>query len=218
MILTCKQCGKEFELSDEEIKFYESKKLNIPKRCSDCRKLNKLKAKKNAEIKKNKNSKIENKEKIDTAIEGNDNDKEVYKFDLSTKGISSEDKKFLSNKKNNIIYAFIFFILSAIVALLGYSYNINAENTDSYEFRNDDYLLEHFEKHNDDFDYENPEQYVKGANKVITSTEALHKTEKSDGDDIYYIKATNEFVIVSDDGYIRTYFKPKNGIEYYNNK
>ena len=45
---------------------------------------------------------------------------------------------------------------------------------------------------------------------------ALHKLEAEDGDDVYYLENTNEFVIVSTDGYIRTYFKPSRGMEYYN--
>lgn len=215
MILTCKQCGKEFELSDDEIKFYEGKGLNLPKRCSDCRKLNKLKAKKKYNAKKKSK---ENDALIQEVKENEAEIKESFKLDLSPKGIKMGDKKHFLDKKSNIIYSIIFFIISAIVALLGYSYNVNAESVDSFEFRSDEYKLEHFEKHSDEFGYETPEQYVKGANKVITSDEALHKVEKTDGDSIYYLRATNEFVIVSDDGYIRTYFKPKNGIEYYNNK
>ena len=33
----CKQCGKEFELSEGEIRFYEKKGLELPKRCQQCR-------------------------------------------------------------------------------------------------------------------------------------------------------------------------------------
>ena len=47
------------------------------------------------------------------------------------------------------------------------------------------------------------------------SMTGLHKTEKEDGDDVYYIEDTNEFVIVSKDGYLRTYFKPDKGKAYY---
>ena len=38
---TCKQCGKDFTLTDSEVNFYKSKGLDIPKRCSECRKKNK---------------------------------------------------------------------------------------------------------------------------------------------------------------------------------
>ena len=62
-----------------------------------------------------------------------------------------------------------------------------------------------------------PEEYAEGANKVINNKNSLHKTEAEDGDDVYYLEETNEFVIVSTDGYIRTYFKPTQGIDYFFN-
>lgn len=34
---TCKDCGKEFYMSYNEVKFFESKELHIPKRCKCCR-------------------------------------------------------------------------------------------------------------------------------------------------------------------------------------
>lgn len=43
----------------------------------------------------------------------------------------------------------------------------------------------------------------------------LYKTEKEDGDDVYYKEDTNEFVVVSTDGYIRTYFNPDSGKKYF---
>ena len=87
----------------------------------------------------------------------------------------------------------------------------------TYTFRNESLLKSHFEKHGGDFDYETPEEYAEGANKVINNKNSLHKTEAEDGDDVYYLEETNEFVIVSTDGYIRTYFKPTQGIDYFFN-
>lgn len=58
-------------------------------------------------------------------------------------------------------------------------------------------------------------EYEKAAAAVVADSRALHKLEKEDGDDIYYIEETNEFVIVSTDGYIRTYFYPRDGMEYF---
>ena len=50
------QCGKEFELNESEISFYEGKGLELPKRCKDCRKENKKnKAKRNHYRKNQKN-------------------------------------------------------------------------------------------------------------------------------------------------------------------
>lgn len=90
------------------------------------------------------------------------------------------------------------------------------KSNSSYQFRSDKYLSQHFKKHGSEFGYTTEEEYLAGANKVISSKDALHKTEAEDGDDVYYLEASNEFVIVSVDGYIRTYFKPSGGIDYYN--
>lgn len=84
-----------------------------------------------------------------------------------------------------------------------------------YTFRNKSTMQSHFEKHGHEFPYDTVEDYVAGANRVIYSSEALHKFEKEDGDDIYYLEESNEFVVVSTDGYIRTYFRPSNGKSYF---
>lgn len=88
-----------------------------------------------------------------------------------------------------------------------------------YHFRNKKLLNEHFEKHGgefaDDFGYNTAAEYEKGASDVINNSQALHKTEAEDGDGVYYIEATNEFVVLSTDGYIRTYFRPSSGKKYY---
>ena len=83
------------------------------------------------------------------------------------------------------------------------------------EFRNDNLWEEHFLKHGE-FGYTTKEDYLEGANEVVTSASSKHKQEAEDGDDIYYDAENNEIVFVSKDGYIRTYFKPSDGIEYYN--
>lgn len=85
-----------------------------------------------------------------------------------------------------------------------------------YDFRNSQLLDSHYEKHGIDMGYESAEEYEEGACAVINNPNALHKIEAEDGDDIYYLEDTNEFVIVSTDGYIRTYFYPDKGVDYYN--
>lgn len=87
--------------------------------------------------------------------------------------------------------------------------------TYTYNFRRAEYLQEHFEKHGAEFGYATAEEYLAGANRVIASADVLHKLEAEDGDDVYYLEATNEFVIVSTDGFLRTYFKPEDGKTYY---
>ncbi|MBR4362645.1 MAG: hypothetical protein IKP42_07945 [Ruminococcus sp.] len=88
-----------------------------------------------------------------------------------------------------------------------------------YHFRSKSLLEQHFSKHGaefaDDFGYTTPGEYEHGASNVINSTAALYKTEKEDGDGVYYIVSTNEFVVLSTDGFIRTYFRPSSGKAYF---
>ena len=148
----CKQCDKEFVLSDSEIKFFNDKNLELPKRCNACRKENK-------------------------------NNKE-FNIDINWQEIRTN----FGTEKNNI----------------------------SLEFRNETLWQDHFEKHGSEFGYKSKEEYLKGANEVINSSTSKHKIEAEDGDEIYYNEEKNEIVFVSKDGYIRTYFKPNDGINYYN--
>ncbi len=92
----------------------------------------------------------------------------------------------------------------------------NDSSTTALTFRNQKLLNEHYEKHGKDMGFDSAKEYEKAAAAVPVNPDALHKTEAEDGDDVYYLKATNEFVIVSTDGYIRTYFKPDSGIKYFN--
>ena len=88
--------------------------------------------------------------------------------------------------------------------------------TEEYTFKNNYRLEDHFEKHGKEMGFKDAESYEDAASDVVNNPEALHKTEKEDGDDVYYVEKTNEFVVVSPDGYIRTYFNPDDGINYYN--
>ena len=84
-----------------------------------------------------------------------------------------------------------------------------------YHFRNNELLESHYKKHGVDMGFKSKEEYESAACDVINNKDALHKLEKEDGDDVYYVEKTNEFVILSTDGYIRTYFLPDKGKEYY---
>lgn len=189
----CKQCGEEFTLTDSEMKFYNEKGLNLPKRCSECR---------------NKNKNINNNEK--------DNIKEP-----NIKKVSTNNK---SKTFRNIIIVALLLLLSFIGKV--FNIDLDALNIGSVlqnqkadgvlEFRNDNLWEEHFLKHGGEFGYTTKEDYLEGANEVVTSASSKHKQEAEDGDDIYYDAENNEIVFVSKDGYIRTYFKPSDGIEYYN--
>lgn len=86
----------------------------------------------------------------------------------------------------------------------------------SYKFRSSRLLNDHYQKHGKEMGFASPEAYEQAASDVINNPDALHKIEAEDGDDIYYVESTNEFVVLSTDGYIRTYFLPDSGIRYFN--
>ena len=77
-----------------------------------------------------------------------------------------------------------------------------------YYFRTKKLRDQHYEKHGIDMGFSSADEYRRAASDVINDPSALTKTEKEDGDTCYYIEATDEFVVLSTDGYIRTYFNP----------
>lgn len=99
-------------------------------------------------------------------------------------------------------------------------YQVEVSESSEYEysltFYSQELLEQHYKKHGIEMGFSSPEEYEKAANRVVENTASLHKTEKEDGDDVYYLESTNEFVIVSTSGYIRTYFLPDAGISYFN--
>ena len=82
-------------------------------------------------------------------------------------------------------------------------------------FRTKKLLNDHYTKHGVEMGFASAEAYQQAACEVVNNPNALHKTEAEDGDDVYYVEATNEFVVVSTDGFIRTYFLPSGGKAYY---
>ena len=90
-----------------------------------------------------------------------------------------------------------------------------SQNSATYTFRTSRQLNEHFDKHGREMGFTDAKSYEAAASAVVTNPNSLHKLEKEDNDDVYYLEATDEFVIVSPDGYIRTYFNP-GGIDYFN--
>ncbi|MBO5522262.1 MAG: zinc-ribbon domain containing protein [Roseburia sp.] len=220
IVRTCKDCGKKFELSDSEIQFFEERNLTLPKRCQQCRKAKKFRKQQTyTESRQIPPQRVSVKEKRLRSIVGagvvlllflmfllyhfspywyhdttQDADSQYIQYDAAGQNIGDTDNHVTQN-------------------------TAASENTDSsftYQFRTQENLQEHFSKHGAEFGYQTAEAYLEGANRVIVSADALHKYEKEDGDDVYYLESTNELVIVSTDNYIRTYFKPEDGIEYYN--
>lgn len=215
----CKQCGKEFELSNGEIKFYKEKAFSLPKRCEECR---------------GKNKKV--KEIYIPVKHGNRNN--IYmtvivvfiilmalKYKLSSLNYSAPNNNFVAtyesesvNPRNYVedtVQKSEFQMSNESSDTTEESIDQGRSNENTYVFRSQQLRDDHFARHGTDFNYLTADEYEAGASRVVNSSEVLHKTEKEDGDDVYYIKSTNEFVIVSTVGYLRTYFKPEDGIEYY---
>ena len=182
----CVQCGKVFTITDSEKQFFKKRNLNMPKRCKECREKNNP-----HQVKTNYDQVTPRKEKT---------------YEIKT----------------------TYLILAILLIAFSILYIYNEISSDEhqiaqevdisagYTFKSEDLLQEHFNKHGSEFGYASTSQYESGANTVINSPNVLHKTEVEDGDSVYYIQETNELVILSTDGYIRTYFKPDDGIGYYN--
>jgi len=84
-----------------------------------------------------------------------------------------------------------------------------------YVFRNQDLFDQHYNKHGREFGEISQEAYLRLANVLFNSDVALKKTE-ADGDALFYDEASNTFGVLSQDGYIRTFFKPDDGLDYWN--
>lgn len=86
-----------------------------------------------------------------------------------------------------------------------------------YYFRSEKLFDSHYEKHGAEFGDITQDEYLDLANELINAEgeNILHKTEKEDGDFLYYNTESNEFLVLSTDGYIRTFFKPSAGLDYW---
>ncbi len=76
----------------------------------------------------------------------------------------------------------------------------------TYTFRSKKRLEEHYEKHGREMGFATAEDYERRACDIINDPDTLFKVEREDGDGVYYVESTDEFVILSTDGYIRTYY------------
>lgn len=232
----CRQCGKEFTLTDGEIDFFKSKGLELPSRCADCRKKNKAA--------RNTPAPDVKKRPIVAVV--------VVLLILVALGfgyyISQINGAKLSNNALPDISEEIYTTVHTTVSKMNETSAVTVEDTvvevteasasaettagvtetstfaevtetespaPQYRFRNSELLEEHYQKHGIEMGFASAEEYEKAAAAVITAPGVLHKYEKEDNDDVYYLESTNEFVIVSTDGFIRTYFKPNSGKDYF---
>ncbi len=199
----CVQCGKEFILTDSELAFYKEKGLSVPKRCKECRDANrKTKAGMNqGNVSRN------------------------YNKDITVDTVTKKQNKSYEKKSPSFVLMLVALFVVVIGAVLFFSSGdksdtsantYEGQNYSAYSFSSEQALQEHFDKHRSEFGYSTKEEYLQGAINVIENPASLKKTEKEDGDIVYYLQSTNEIVFVSPSGTIRTYFKPTDGIAYFN--
>lgn len=115
-------------------------------------------------------------------------------------------------------YLLLFFSIFSLVLPTGCEVKEQKQvvvDCQEYHFCNESLLESHYEKHGKEMGFSSSEEYESAASDVVNDPKSLHKTEKEDGDDIYYKEDTNEFVVVSTDGYVRTYFNPDAGKRYF---
>lgn len=200
---TCKQCGKEFFISQSEINFYKEKNLNIPKRCKECRE-------------KNKTDRKDDESGSASGVKASENT-----------SVNEINVKKTSVKKNSAIVGFAAIFLLTVGRLFSNTGDIDVKDpVDStpyvtevkLTFSSQESLTEHYEKHGKEMGFESPEEYEAAAAAVVYDSRALHKNE-ADGDDLYYIEETNEYVVVSSkSGKILSYYLPDRGKEYFDGK
>lgn len=188
----CLQCGKEFEITGAELDYYKENGLDIPTSCRSCRRAERIKRSeavvpKRRERRKNRRAALQ----------------------------SVPKPVFL------LLVFLTFLLITYVRGNLGNTGNSPQQTTtpsnvqEAVLFRSEGMMNQHYEKHGKAMGYASAEEYLAGANAAINHSSVLHKKQKEDGDDVYYVEATNDFVVVSTDGYIRTYFRPEDGIRYY---
>jgi hypothetical protein len=74
--------------------------------------------------------------------------------------------------------------------------------------------LPHFEKHAAEFGYRTPVEYLRGARDLVGRS-GVQTFTRSNGDQLFYDAARNEFAVLKPDGVLRTYFRPQNGPAYW---
>lgn len=94
---------------------------------------------------------------------------------------------------------------------------LHIKNKDDENYTTSD---EHFDKHvtkQKEFGNISKDKYLEKAQDIIGSETALSK-KRANGSRVFYEESSNEFGVLSDDGYIQTFFKPTTGIKYYNSQ
>ncbi len=199
MTQKCVQCGKRFTLTESEIKFFKSKKLSLPKRCKQCREINKAN-KKGGNIKRS-SGKYESYYVSRPA---------GYQSSVSFLPLLAAIFFFFTEKNFLSVIAFAVFLGSLVISFLSRRNNkvfIQEFDTSLYKytFYDTKAMVKHYVKHGERTACSSMEDYLVKANMVVLDKDSISKCSK-DNDNLFYNKKTNEFVVIAKAGYIRTYF------------
>lgn len=244
----CRDCGREFTLTDGEIDFYRSKGFELPSRCKACRDKRKgRQAPSSASnptrchtpppkkpnlpayllvlilavglvftvVTKLTDTFITSELPQTSAVTENITSALTTVEISADTSVSQQETEVTTSSETSAEYTTT---TAETTATAPQTTAAAAASAPSPHFRNEERLKEHYEKHGIEMGFATPAEYEAAAAAVVNSPDALNKLEKEDGDDVYYIESTNEFVIVSTDGYIRTYYHPTNGKEYFDNQ
>lgn len=196
MKLKCVQCGKNFELKKSEIEFYKSKNLHLPKRCKNCREKNKAKKEEFARytIKMRRTRDLQYAWIFASCFIG-----------LALSFVTLQVVPTIAG----IIASALVFIFVTCISFKTESKEIQEFDTSKYEyrFRNNSSMVEHYMKHGLEIDADTLEDYLVKANQTITNPTTLRKKSKDKDDILYYNTKTEYFVVVSEKGYIRSFYK-----------
>lgn len=235
----CRDCGKEFTLTDGEIEFYRSKGFELPTRCKSCRDKRKgskpsPSAQSHKRNKKHKSSRsgspilvvilaaillgalVLKFSDVPDPVQNMFSEMSETTVNITTEAPADIYSDIIS--ETNYVTTTSEAIVTSPDTASTTAANITTtaeHETQGFCFRNEKLLEEHYEKHGIEMGFSSPQEYERAAAAVVSSPGVLHKLEKEDNDDVYYLESTNEFVIVSTDGYIRTYYKPNDGKDYF---
>lgn len=84
-------------------------------------------------------------------------------------------------------------------------------------FETSESMRKHYMKHSKEYGDISIESYLSLANELANApaSDDVEKIARSDGSTAIYRFSTNDFLVVTKDGSIRTFFKPKSGKEYW---
>ncbi len=184
-------------IEDKEKQFYIKNGLDLPKRCKTCRE-------------KSKKVKNAGKRSADKKFMASLTVLGVAAASLFT-GISYYKNGEFLKAVTNFCIAFTFFLVFCITLIKkrkkpGTGELLGIMNEFPLGFSNPETFLEHYNKHKGETKSRSPREYLSKANRVVSSKKSLRKTEKEDGDMIYFDSATGEIVFVSKYNKIRTYY------------